>query len=81
MPRRKRSIDEVLADTCGACHKSFKTSQGLCAHQSTSKRCAWYKKGKLREVFDFSAAQGGDMGEESIDIDGVRWCILTLIDI
>ena len=76
MPRRKRSIDEVLADTCGACHKPFKTSQGLCAHQSTSKRCAWYKKGKLREVFDFSEAQGS-IHEESVNVDDVRYIFLS----
>lgn len=50
--RSKRTIEEVLNDTCGACGKTFKTSQGLSAHQSMSKACAWYKKGKIKDIFD-----------------------------
>lgn len=54
MTKRKRSIEDLLDSTCGACHKSFDTMQGLSAHQSMSKKCSWYKKGKLREVFNFA---------------------------
>ena len=63
----KRSIEDLLGNICGACHKSFATTQGLCAHQSMSQLCAWYKKGKLKEIFedtgdvqeDFVAEEGG----------------------
>ena len=51
MVRRKRTIEELLGDTCGACHETFRTTQGLSAHQTMSKKCAWYKKGKLKEIF------------------------------
>ncbi|KAH9905082.1 uncharacterized protein B0H18DRAFT_1132217 [Fomitopsis serialis] len=51
MPKRKRTFEELLNDTCGACHQPFKTTQGLCAHQSMSKKCSWYKKGKLKALF------------------------------
>ncbi|KAH9910674.1 uncharacterized protein B0H18DRAFT_894788 [Fomitopsis serialis] len=50
MPKRKRTFEELLNDTCGACHQPFKTTQGLCAHQSMSKKCSWYKKGKLKAL-------------------------------
>lgn len=63
MGRLKRTIDQLLSDTCGACHRTFRTTQGLSAHQSMSKSCAWYKKGKLKEIFDldgvFEAYDGG----------------------
>ncbi|KAH9933849.1 uncharacterized protein B0H18DRAFT_870424 [Fomitopsis serialis] len=51
MVKRKRTFDELLGDTCGACHQPFRTTQGLCAHQTMSKKCSWYKKGKLKEIF------------------------------
>ncbi|KAH9913390.1 uncharacterized protein B0H18DRAFT_837744, partial [Fomitopsis serialis] len=42
---------------CGACHETFRTSQGLCAHQTMSKKCSWYKKGKLKEIFEVQGRQ------------------------
>ncbi|KAH9911408.1 uncharacterized protein B0H18DRAFT_892900 [Fomitopsis serialis] len=53
MGKRRRSLEDVLSTTCAACNEGFDTMQGLSAHQTMSKRCAWYKKGKLREIFDF----------------------------
>lgn len=57
MTRKKRTVEEMLEDICGACNKPFKTRQGLSAHQSMSKKCAWYKKGKLREIFEFDPVE------------------------
>lgn len=51
MVKHKHTIEELLNDTCGTCQKGFKTTQGLGAHQTMSKKCSWYKKGKLREMF------------------------------
>lgn len=45
-----RCLDDMLAQTCEACHRPFETMQGLISHQSTSRKCAWYKKGKRREL-------------------------------
>ena len=35
-----------------ACDEWFDTMQGLMAHQSMSRKCSWYKKGKLKAVFE-----------------------------
>ncbi|KAH9914850.1 uncharacterized protein B0H18DRAFT_959588 [Fomitopsis serialis] len=40
--------------TCPACDKEFHTSQGLMAHLSSARLCAWYRKGKNRELNAFS---------------------------
>ena len=52
MYKGKRTLDEVLVLTCGACDEVFDTMQGLMAHQSMSRKCSWYKKGKLKAVFE-----------------------------
>ena len=75
MSGKKRTIEELLADTCEACHKTFKTHQGLCAHQSMSQGCAWYKKGKLRDVFDLEEVQGGDYVEETM-VEAVEYVVI-----
>lgn len=36
--------------TCPACSHTFKTAQGLNSHLSSSKKCAWYCKGKRRQL-------------------------------
>ncbi|KAH9924485.1 uncharacterized protein B0H18DRAFT_877763 [Fomitopsis serialis] len=51
MPKRSRGLANLFAQTCEACYGYFDTTQGLMAHQSTSRQCRWYKKGKLREIF------------------------------
>ena len=59
MGKRKICLEDLLKkDTCGACGRGFLTTQGLSAHQSMSKTCAWYKKGKLKEMFDLDDLQG-----------------------
>lgn len=68
---KKRTIEDLLEDTCGACHKTFKTLQGLSAHLSMSKTCAWYKKGKLREVFDLEAVYG-ELQQQEMVADAVE---------
>ncbi|KAH9916359.1 uncharacterized protein B0H18DRAFT_884862 [Fomitopsis serialis] len=51
MPKKSRGLEDLFAQTCEACYGYFDTTQGLMAHQSTSRQCRWYKKGKLREIF------------------------------
>ncbi|KAH9923375.1 uncharacterized protein B0H18DRAFT_955913 [Fomitopsis serialis] len=41
MVKHKHTIEELLNDTCGTCQKGFKTTQGLGAHQTMSKKCSW----------------------------------------
>lgn len=62
MARLKRTLEQLLADTCGACNRTFRTTQGLSAHQSMSQACSWYKKGKLKQIFEFE-----DFLEQTID--------------
>ncbi|KAH9910941.1 uncharacterized protein B0H18DRAFT_962671 [Fomitopsis serialis] len=51
MPKRRLfSLADLLGPTCDACNRPFDSMQGLISHQSTSRSCAWYKKGKLREL-------------------------------
>ncbi|EPS92972.1 hypothetical protein FOMPIDRAFT_1078370, partial [Fomitopsis schrenkii] len=52
---------------CGACGQPFRTVQGLMAHQSSSRKCAWYKKGKLRAIFDDSDSEDSDIECEADD--------------
>ncbi|KAH9910447.1 uncharacterized protein B0H18DRAFT_963296 [Fomitopsis serialis] len=54
MKKRPRSLEDLFTQTCEACYEYFDTTQGLTAHQSTSRKCAWYKKGKLRQIFNES---------------------------
>ncbi|KAF8834744.1 hypothetical protein BDN67DRAFT_914323 [Paxillus ammoniavirescens] len=35
---------------CPACHKYFKSSQGVNAHLSTARSCHWYKSGKIKAL-------------------------------
>ncbi|KII89509.1 hypothetical protein PLICRDRAFT_29724 [Plicaturopsis crispa FD-325 SS-3] len=42
--------DELNNRTCPACATPFKTTKGMHSHLMTAKRCAWYKKGKRREL-------------------------------
>ncbi|KAH9915370.1 uncharacterized protein B0H18DRAFT_959356 [Fomitopsis serialis] len=56
----RHSLEDVLSTTCSACNEGFDTMQGLSAHQSMSKKCAWYKKGKLKEVFNFDNFEDSD---------------------
>lgn len=51
MYKQKRTLDELLGQTCEACDQWFETMQGLMAHQSMSRKCSWYKRGKLKAVF------------------------------
>ncbi|KAH9910451.1 uncharacterized protein B0H18DRAFT_963289 [Fomitopsis serialis] len=60
MGKRSRCLEDLFAQTCEACYGYFDTTQGLMAHQSTSRQCAWYKKGKLREIFVDSEDSGSE---------------------
>ncbi|TFY51511.1 hypothetical protein EVJ58_g10526, partial [Rhodofomes roseus] len=64
----KRSLEDILGTTCAACNHIFKTVQGLTSHQSTSRKCAWYKKGKLKQVFDFDDSDS-DSEEDGDDVE------------
>ncbi|KAH9910472.1 uncharacterized protein B0H18DRAFT_963269 [Fomitopsis serialis] len=66
---KKRTIEELLGDTCGACNRPFKSTKSLMAHQSSSQQCAWYKRGKLKEAFRFPDARG-DEGEDVPAVEG-----------
>lgn len=57
MAKTKRTLEELLGQTCDACGEWFETMQGLMSHQSMSTKCAWYKKGKLKAVFEPSPRQ------------------------
>ena len=57
MCRKKHDLEELLAQTCNVCNEWFETMQGLMAHQSMSKKCSWYKKGKLKAIFEPSPEQ------------------------
>ena len=75
MAKAKRTLDELLGQTCNACDKWFETNQ------STSTKCAWYKKGKLKAVFEptptqqasssnkFNRAQQAQLSSQSINIE------------
>ena len=70
MVRRKRTFDELLGNTCGACHQPFRTTQGLCAHQTMSQKCSWYKKGKLKAIFTVDDHQ--EMLDDNVTIEHTR---------
>lgn len=76
MGRPKRTLEQLLADTCGACGRSFRTTQGLSAHQTMSKMCAWYKKGKLKQIFDLDDLQAAG-ADENVVIERVRYVLLS----
>ncbi|KAH9913218.1 uncharacterized protein B0H18DRAFT_888730, partial [Fomitopsis serialis] len=66
MAKKRRCLEDLLAQTCRACDEEFDTMQGLMAHQSASRKCAWYKKGKLKAVFaDVAEDEPPDRGEGS----------------
>ena len=59
MGKRKICLEDLLKkDTCRACGCRFLTTQGLSVHLSMNKMCTWYKKGKLKEMFDLNDLQG-----------------------
>ncbi|KAH9913048.1 uncharacterized protein B0H18DRAFT_888958 [Fomitopsis serialis] len=73
MGKRRRSLEEILSTTCAACNRPFDTVQGLSAHQTTSQGCAWYKKGKLKEVFAFDISDDeDDIGLHELDAQSQR---------
>lgn len=64
MFKKRRTLEDMLAQSCDACGEWFETMQGLMAHQSMSTKCSWYKKGKLRAVFDPSPEQQAKSSSE-----------------
>ncbi|KAI0724930.1 hypothetical protein C8Q72DRAFT_786477 [Fomitopsis betulina] len=64
MCRKKHDLEELLAQTCNTCNEWFETMQGLMAHQSMSKKCSWYKKGKLKAIFEPSPEQQAKSSSE-----------------
>ena len=81
MAKAKRTLDELLGQMCDTCDKWFETMQVLMSNQSTSTKCAWYKKGKLMAVFEptptqrasslseFNCAQWAQQSSRSINIE------------
>ncbi|KAH9911635.1 uncharacterized protein B0H18DRAFT_892300 [Fomitopsis serialis] len=63
MGKRRRSLEDIFATTCAACNRPFETVQGLSAHQTASQGCAWYKKGKLKEIFTFDVSEDDEDDE------------------
>ncbi|KAH9911752.1 uncharacterized protein B0H18DRAFT_891825 [Fomitopsis serialis] len=68
MGKRRRSLQDLIAQTCEACNGGFDSMQGLMAHQSMSKQCAWYKKGKLKAIYvDDSSDESSSSSNEDLD--------------
>ncbi|KAH9935431.1 uncharacterized protein B0H18DRAFT_950984 [Fomitopsis serialis] len=64
MPRKqKRTLQDLFDPTCEACNRLFETVQSLMKHQSTSQACAWYKRGKLKEVLQDSDSESETQSE------------------
>lgn len=61
MGKRRLTLEDLDDRTCGACGEPFRTVQGVMAHQSSSRKCAWYKKGKLKAIFDDSDSEDSDL--------------------
>lgn len=63
--------------TCPACSRIFNTAQGLMSHLSSSKKCAWYRKGKRRQLEPLETEETEMTVEEEVgerttgSIDGV----------
>ena len=76
MGKCKRTLEQLLADTCDACNKTFRTTQGLTAHQSMSEACSWYKKGKLKQIFEVQDFLGAGV-DERIVVEQVQ-CVLAI---
>lgn len=61
---------------CPACSKYFQTMQGRNAHLSLSRKCAWYRKGKLMDMYELdeeeesSFPEGTYEGDEDVDVEG-----------
>ncbi|TFK46455.1 hypothetical protein OE88DRAFT_1638237 [Heliocybe sulcata] len=69
-------LSQIASRTCPACYVCFNTIQGMHAHLSMSKKCAWYRKGKNRDMSETSSASGGgdlmEIGESAGDVGGVE---------
>ena len=52
MAKAKRTLDELLGQTCNTCDKWFETMQGLMSHQSMSTKCVAVRR--------LHTADGGD---------------------
>lgn len=61
MGKRCLRLEDLEGRTCGACGETFRAMQGVMAHQTSSRRCAWYKKGKLRAIYDNSNDEDSDL--------------------
>lgn len=77
MGKQKRTIEQLLADTCGACNRTFRTTQGLSAHLSMSKACSWYKKGKLKQIFDFDEFLEAD-ADEGVVVEQFKYVAMNI---
>ena len=77
MGKQKICLEDLLRkDTCEACRHGFLTTQGLSAHQSMSKTCTWYKKGKLKEIFDLHDLQGSGISD-SVVVQPIQCIVAT----
>lgn len=72
MGKRRLCLEDLEDRICGACGQPFRTVQGLMAHQSSSRKCAWYKKGKLRAIFDDSDSEDSDIECEADDSGSIE---------
>ncbi|EGO04541.1 hypothetical protein SERLA73DRAFT_157688 [Serpula lacrymans var. lacrymans S7.3] len=59
-------LPSMVDRTCPACGKLLKTPQGVMAHLSMSAMCAWYRKGKRREL------EADNLGLEQVVYDEVN---------
>lgn len=70
--KREQAFNPELGDVCGACGKWFETIQGVMAHQSNSRGCAWYKKGKLKDVFSPPEEEDGIQVSKATTVNAVN---------
>lgn len=69
--KRLRYLDRLQGQECPACGDYFETVQGLMAHMSNAKGCAWYRKGKRRAIFDLREVDAGSEDElDTIEAPG-----------
>jgi hypothetical protein len=64
-------------NTCPACGKYFRTTQGLLAHLSSARSCLWWKKWKLanreyEEQLDVNEDRSDEEDEEDGEREGSR---------
>ena len=59
------TMDSFEDHICPACRKYFSTIKGVHSHLTSSKKCSWYKKRKLKQIPTFIGATNDDEYEIS----------------